>query len=225
MRDSSRASRAAAPSRKPRRRIARASFCRRSRRRIRESVTVSRNWQRSQNGASGYCRTKRWTPSSGADSELSATVEPRRVRRTRKPIFSVLRIRDLEGKAVLSQLLPFFRPSFVNGTFRVVGGSFGAREFDGVHPAEVLDLVAFCFKPHILDPGNFRGHLLYAVDGIIAVIIRSGVLKLVDHHMQNSFRLSESVLYSGAPGMQRTGCDSRDKQNRPQSDLRHAFFY
>jgi hypothetical protein len=41
--------------------------------------------------------------------------------------------------------------------------------------------------------------------------------------MQNSFRLPESVLYSGAPGMQRTGCDPRDKQNRPQSDLRHAF--
>ena len=59
----------------------------------------------------------------------------------------------------------------MNRTFGVVGGGLGAREFDGVDAAEVLDLVAPGFQPHVLDAGNFSSHVLDAVDGVFPVVI------------------------------------------------------
>jgi hypothetical protein len=44
----------------------------------------------------------------------------------------------------------------MNRAFGVIGGGFGAGEFDGVDAAEVLDLVAFGFQPDtFLMPGIF----------------------------------------------------------------------
>src|SRR6267378_2481127 len=104
----------------------------------------------------------------------------------------------------------------MNRAFRVVGGGFGAHEFDGVDAAEVLDLVARSFQPDILDAWNFSGHVLDAVYGFIPVVIRNIVPEFVHHHVQHRFRLAEAVLYGGAARMQRARGDSRNTYRSAQ---------
>src|ERR1700682_2795283 len=98
----------------------------------------------------------------------------------------------------------------MNRAFSVVGGGFGAGEFDSVDAAEVLDLVARGFQPHVLDAGNFSSHVLDAVDGAFPVVIRNIVPEFVNDHVQHRFRLAEAVLYWRAASVPRTSRDSRN---------------
>src|SRR6266849_2301986 len=107
----------------------------------------------------------------------------------------------------------------MNRAFGVIGGGFGAGEFDGVDAAEVLDLVAFGFKPDILDAGNFSSHVLDAVDGFFPVVIRNIIPEFVHDHVQHCFRLAETVLYGSTACMQRTSGDSRNEYGSAQGKL------
>src|SRR5215472_15288537 len=134
-----------------------------------------------------------------------------------------LRVRDLKRQAILALLLPRFRPRLVHRAFRIIGGSFGTRELDGIDPAEIAGLVALGFQPDIFDARNLPRHFLDAVDGLLPVVIRHVVAKLVHHDVQHGFWLAEMVLHGGAARMQRARSDSRKEQRGPRRDLHNSF--
>src|SRR5713101_2135058 len=75
----------------------------------------------------------------------------------------------------------------MNRALGVIGGGFGAGEFDGVDAAEVLELVARGFQPDVLDAGNFSSHVLDAIDGYFPVVIGDVVFEFVNYHVQKRF--------------------------------------
>src|SRR5579863_824886 len=107
-------------------------------------------------------------------------------------------IGNLEGQTVFAQLLPLLGPRFMQLAFRIVRGRIGARKFDGVDSAEVSDLIAFGFQPHILDPRNLRRHGLDSVDGVLLVALGDAGFPLVNDDVQNRLGLAESVLRRNA---------------------------
>src|SRR5215472_6314613 len=134
-----------------------------------------------------------------------------------------LRVRNLEGQAILALLLPRFRPSLVHRALGIIGGSFRTRELDGVDSAEIAGLVALRFQPDIFDARNFSRHFLDALDGLLPVVIRYVVPKLIYHDVQHGFWLAEMVLHGGAARMQRARSDSREEQRGPRRHLDHPF--
>src|SRR5437667_6563279 len=73
----------------------------------------------------------------------------------------------------------------------IIGSGLGAREFDGIDAAEVLDLVARSFQPHVLDAWNFSSHILDAANRLFPVVIRYIVFEFVD---RKSTRLNSSHI-------------------------------
>src|SRR6266699_1897075 len=107
----------------------------------------------------------------------------------------------------------------MNGTLGVIGGGFGAREFDRVDTAEVLDLVARRFQPHVLDAGNFCSHVLDAANRFFPVVIRHIVFEFVHDHVQHRSWQAEAVLHRRAARMQRARRDSRSEYHSAQDEL------
>src|SRR5205823_57750 len=106
---------------------------------------------------------------------------------------------------VMLKAIEATRPKALYGVIR---GGFCAREFNRVDAAEVLDLVARSFQPHVLDARDFSSHVLDAANRLFPVVIRYIVFKFVHHHVQHRFRLPEPVLYRLAACMQRPRRDS-----------------
>src|SRR5260370_11193367 len=107
----------------------------------------------------------------------------------------------------------------MNGTLGVIGGSFGAREFDRVHAAEVLDLVARRFQPDVFDARNFSSHVLDAANRFFPVLIRHIVFEFVHDHVQHRSWQAEAVLHRRAARMQRARRDSRSEYHSGQDEL------
>src|SRR5207244_8827685 len=105
-----------------------------------------------------------------------------------------LRVRNLERQAILALLLPRFRPGLVHRALRIIGGSFRIRELDGVDTAEIAGLVALRFQPDIFDARNFSRHFPDAVAGLLAVVIRRVVPRLLSYDLQNGFLMSVTVM-------------------------------
>jgi len=126
-----------------------------------------------------------------------------------------LRVRNLERQAILALLLPRFRPGLVHRALRIIGGSFRIRELDGVDTAEIAGLVALRFQPDIFDARNFSRHFSDPVDGLLAVVIRHVVPKLIYNDVQHGFWLAETVLRGPAARMQRARSDSGKEQRPP----------
>jgi hypothetical protein len=81
----------------------------------------------------------------------------------------------------------------MNGTFRVIGGGFGAGELKHMDAAEIAELVTLGLQPDILDPRNFRGQVLDSGDGLFLVMQGSGVAEFVSHNVHHRFGLAEFV--------------------------------
>src|SRR5207342_1789807 len=100
---------------------------------------------------------------------------------------------DLEGDAVLAELLPLFSPGIVDWAFGVVGGGLGAGKFDDVDAAPIANLGAFGFQPDIFDAGNFGGHVLDAGDSLILFVLGSSVAEFVGDDVNHGFGLAKFV--------------------------------
>src|SRR5712692_7308854 len=92
---------------------------------------------------------------------------------------ALVAVSDLEGEAVLAKLLPGLGPNLVDRVFGVIGGGFGACELDHKCAAQIAQLQPSGLQPHILDPGDLRGHFLNSRDGLLLVSVGYSVLPFI----------------------------------------------
>src|ERR1700738_2806201 len=94
---------------------------------------------------------------------------------------------------------------------RVIGSRFGASKFDSIDTVKVADLVALRLQPDIFDSRNFRGHGFDACQRLLLVILRRGVLPLVNHHVDYALRLAKLVLCRNTLRVPIPGCHATCK--------------
>src|SRR5437879_13798650 len=75
------------------------------------------------------------------------------------------------------------------------------------------------FQLNLFDARNFSRHFPDAVDGLLAVVIRHVVPKLIYNDVQQGFWLAETVLRGPAARMQRARSDSGEEQRGPRRDV------
>src|SRR6266404_964096 len=131
----------------------------------------------------------RWTPCCGGATALSANRKA-----CGRSAVNLKLVGSLKRQAVLSQLFPFLAPGFMKRALRVIRSRFRARKLNGIHAVKVAYLIALCLQPDIFYSGDFRRHSLDARQGLIFVILRSGVLPLVNHKVHNGLGLAKPVL-------------------------------
>ncbi len=76
----------------------------------------------------------------------------------------------------------------MNGTLGVIGGSFGAREFDRVHAAEVLDLGALraCSEPAAIPAANITAPRTNCAARLVDDVIFSSVIGTLQVYVRHA---------------------------------------
>src|SRR6266849_8303974 len=129
-------------------------------------------------------------------------------------------IGNLKRQTVFPQFFPALPPALMQRALGIIRGGLRAGELDGIHAVKVAHLIAFRLQPNVPDSRNFSGHGLDARQSQVFVVLRSGVLPLINHHVNHGLRLPEFILRRHAS--RALPCASRNSCGEERGSGRHC---
>ena len=101
---------------------------------------------------------------------------------------------DLRGNASLANFLKLAAPRVVDWRFGVTIRGGAIRKFNYDHGVKIAGFHARSFQPNIFHTGNSRGHLLHAVDHVLALFVGHAFVKFNNRNLQHGFWLAKMGL-------------------------------